>query len=104
MLAGEGGRVEVIDVATLSPLNEELILASVEKTGRCLIVHEAAYTGGYGAEIAARLSERGLMSLLAPVARVTGYDTVVPMPKLEHYALPAAERIVAEARRLMDYS
>ena len=104
VLAGEGCRVEVIDVATLSPLNEEPILASVEKTGRCVIIHEAAYTGGYGAEIAARLAERGLMSLLAPVARVTGYDTVVPMPRLEHYAMVTTDRIVAEARRLMDYS
>ena len=70
---------EVIDVATLKPLDFETILASVEKTGRCVIVHEAPLTGGFGAEIAARLAETGLLSLQAPVERVTGYDTVVPL-------------------------
>ena len=71
------------------------MLASVAKTGRCVIVHEAARTGGFGAEIAALIAERGLTSLLAPVARVTGYDTVIPLPRLEQYYMPSVDRIVA---------
>ena len=65
---------EVIDVGTLRPLDGETILRSVEKTGRCVIVHEAARTGGFGWEIAARLAEDGLLFLQAPVKRVTGYE------------------------------
>jgi pyruvate dehydrogenase E1 component beta subunit len=67
-------------------------------------VHEAPYTGGFGAEIAARLAEYGLTSLLAPVRRVTGYDTVMPLPKLEHYYMPTVARIAAAAREAMAYS
>jgi pyruvate dehydrogenase E1 component beta subunit len=100
----EGVSVEVIDVATLSPLDGDTILASVEKTGRCVIIHEAAYTGGFGAEIAARLAERGLMSLLAPVQRVTGYDTIMPLPRLEHQYMPDERRILAAAERVLAYS
>src|SRR6476660_9240014 len=77
-LADEGVNAEVIDVATLKPLDADSLIGSVAKTGRCVIVHEAARTGGFGAEIAALIAERGLTSLLAPVARVTGYDTVMP--------------------------
>jgi pyruvate dehydrogenase E1 component beta subunit len=76
----------------------------VEKTGRCAIVHEAPLTGGYGAEIAARLAEFGLTSLLAPIRRITGYDTVMPLPKTEHYYMPSVARIVAAAREAMEYS
>ncbi|MEE8247580.1 MAG: alpha-ketoacid dehydrogenase subunit beta [Alphaproteobacteria bacterium] len=100
----EGVSVEVIDVATLSPLDSATILASVEKTGRCVIIHEAAYTGGFGAEIAARLAEHGLMSLLAPVQRVTGYDTIMPLPRLEHQYMPDERRILAAAERVLAYS
>ena len=75
------------------------MLASVAKTGRCVIVHEAARTGGFGAEIAALIAERGLTSLLAPVARVTGYDTVMPLPRLEQHYMPSVGRIVAAARK-----
>jgi pyruvate dehydrogenase E1 component beta subunit len=64
-----------------------------------VIVHEAARTGGLGAEIAALLAERGLTSLLAPVARVTGYDTVIPLPRLEQSYMPSVDRIVGAARR-----
>lgn len=103
-IAAEGGTADVIDVATLKPLDFTTILASVKKTGRCVIVHEAPLTGGFGAEIAARLAERGLMSLLAPVERVTGYDTVMPLPRLEHYYIPGVSRIVAAARRALAYS
>jgi pyruvate dehydrogenase E1 component beta subunit len=103
-LSAEGIEVEVIDVATLKPLDAKTILASVEKTGRCAIVHEAPYTGGFGAEISARLAEYGLTSLLAPVRRITGYDIVMPLPKLEHYYMPTEARIVAAAREVMEYA
>jgi len=103
-LRAEAIEAEVIDVATLKPIDAAPILASVEKTGRCAIVHEAPYTAGFGAEIAARLAEYGLTSLLAPVRRVTGYDTVMPLPKLEHYYMPTVARIVATAREAMEYA
>src|SRR6516162_8045073 len=97
-LAGDGIAAEVIDLATLKPYDTETILASVAKTGRCVIIHEAARTGGFGAEIAALICERGLLNLLAPVKRVTGYDTVMPLPRLEQAYLPSVARITAAAR------
>jgi pyruvate dehydrogenase E1 component beta subunit len=103
-LAEEGIEADVIDLATLKPLDEATILASVEKTGRAVIVHEAALTGGYGGEVAARIAEKGLLSLVAPIRRVTGYDTVIPLPKLEHHYLPSVERILAAAHDVMSYS
>lgn len=103
-LAAEGVQAEVIDVATLKPLDTGTLLASVEKTGRCLIVHEAARTGGFGAEIAAVLAEHGLYSLFAPVLRETGYDTIMPLARLEHHYLPSTQRIVAAARRLLEHA
>jgi len=102
-LAAEGVAAEVIDVATLKPLDEKTILDSVASTGRCVIVHEAAYSGGWGGEIAARLAERGLTSLLAPVERVTGYDTVMPLYRLENRYMPSTGRILAAARRALAY-
>jgi pyruvate dehydrogenase E1 component beta subunit len=104
LLAQEGISAEVIDVATLKPLDADAILASVARTGRCVIVHEAARTGGFGAEIAARLAEEGMLSLLAPVQRVTGWDTVVPGRRLEHLYLPDAERVAAAARAALAYA
>ena len=103
-LAAEGIEAEVIDVATLKPLDMETILASVERTGRCVIVHEAPLSGGVGAEIAARLADRGLVNLLAPVQRVTGYDTVIPLPRLEHTYMPTEERILRAARKALEYA
>jgi pyruvate dehydrogenase E1 component beta subunit len=103
-LAGDGIRAEVIDLATLKPYDEDTVLASVQKTGRCVIVHEAARTGGFGAEIAALIAERGLTSLLAPVVRVTGYDTVMPLPRLEQHYMPSVNRITAAARRVCQFS
>ena len=97
-LAADGIDAEVIDLATLKPYDEDAVLSSVAKTGRCVIVHEAARTGGFGAEIAALIAERGLLSLLAPVVRVTGYDTIVPLPRLEQEYMPSVGRIVAAAR------
>jgi pyruvate dehydrogenase E1 component beta subunit len=102
-LAAEGISAEVIDVATLKPLDLPTILESVGRTGRCVIVHEAARTLGVGAEIAAVLAERGLLSLRAPVERVTGYDCVVPYHRLEHDYMPDVERIVAAVKRTLAY-
>jgi 2-oxoisovalerate dehydrogenase E1 component subunit beta len=103
-LATENLEAEVIDLATLKPYDEETILASVSKTGRCVIVHEAARTGGFGAEIAALIAERALLSLLAPPARITGYDTVIPLPRLEQQYMPSVGRIVAAARRVCQFN
>jgi pyruvate dehydrogenase E1 component beta subunit len=102
-LAGEGVSVEVVDVATLKPLDSDSLLASVAKTGRCVIIHEAPLSGGFGAEIAARIAEHGLVSLLAPIERVAGWDTVMPLPRLEQQYLPGAARILAAARRILAY-
>lgn len=102
-LAGEGIEAEVVDLATLKPYDEATVLASVTKTGRCVIVHEAARTAGFGAEIAALIGERALLSLLAPVARVTGYDTVIPLPRLEEHYMPSVGRIVAAARKACQF-
>jgi 2-oxoisovalerate dehydrogenase E1 component beta subunit len=102
-LAAEGIGADVIDLATLKPYDEETVLASVAKTGRCVIVHEAARTGGFGAEVAALVAERGLLSLLAPVTRVTGYDTIIPLPRLEQHYMPSVKRIVAAARKVCQF-
>ena len=96
-LAGSGTNAEVIDLRTLVPLDEKAALASVEKTGRAVIVHEAPRFCGFGAEVAAILAEKAFFSLKAPVQRVTGYDTPFPYA-LEHLYLPNAERIVHAAR------
>ncbi len=96
-LAREGVNAEVIDVRSLVPLDEEAIVASVEKTGRAVVVHEAARFCGFGAEIAALLSEKAFYSLKAPIARVTGYDTPFPYA-LENLYLPNAETIAHAAR------
>jgi 2-oxoisovalerate dehydrogenase E1 component beta subunit len=102
-LAEDGIGAEILDLATLKPLDTDGLLASVAKTGRCVIIHEAPLTGGVGAEIAARLAERGLVSLLAPIERVAGWDTVMPLPRLEQHYLPSTERIVEAARRALVY-
>ncbi|MFI5415450.1 MAG: alpha-ketoacid dehydrogenase subunit beta [Candidatus Lutacidiplasmatales archaeon] len=96
-LAASGVQAEVVDLRTLVPLDEAAILASVEKTGRVVIVHEAPRFCGYGAELAALLAEKAFFSLKAPVQRVTGYDTPFPYA-LENLYLPSAERIVHAAR------
>lgn len=103
-LGASGTSVEVIDVATLRPLDMTTILASVERTGRCVIVHEAPRTGGLGAEVAAGLADAGLTSLLAPVVRVAGYDTVMPLPRLERHYLPDRERVLNAARRVLEFA
>lgn len=100
-LAAEGISAEVIDVATLKPLDFDTIAESVTRTGRCVIVHEAPRTAGFGAEIAARLAEDCMYDLLAPVERVTGYDTHIPLFRLEMKYLPTTARVVEAARRVM---
>lgn len=101
-LAGEGISAELIDLRSLVPLDEEAIISSVEKTGRAVVIHEAPRTGGFGAEIAALIQERSLYALSAPVMRVTGWDTVVPLKRSEHHYLPSVERIMAAVRRTLE--
>jgi 2-oxoisovalerate dehydrogenase E1 component beta subunit len=103
-LAKEGISAEVIDVACLKPLDFDTILESVKKTGRCVIVHEAAKTAGFGAEIAARLAEEALYDLHAPVERVTGYDTHIPLFRLEMKYLPSVEKILTAVKRTLSVS
>lgn len=102
-LAQRGISAEVVDVATLKPFDPSGVLQSVAKTGRCIIVHEAPMTGGFGGEIAARIADEALLSLLAPVRRVTGYDCVMPLPRLEGAYLPSAARIIEAAHDVMSY-
>lgn len=100
-LTEQGVSAEVIDVATIKPFDADTVVRSVEKTGRCVIVHEAARTAGFGAEIAAQLQERAITALLAPIERVTGYDVVMPMPKLEMRYIPSTRRILEACDRVM---
>jgi pyruvate dehydrogenase E1 component beta subunit len=97
LLAKEGIEAEVIDPRTLVPLDEAAVIASVEKTGRAVVVHEAARFCGFGGEVAAILAEKAFYSLKAPIARVTGYDTPFPYA-LENLYLPNAEKIAHAAR------
>ena len=92
-LAAEGIDCEVIDLATVSPLDKDTVLESVSRTGRAVIVHEAAVSGGVGAEVAAILASEGLYSLEAPVIRVGGYDTVPPLARMEYGYIPSVRRI-----------
>ena len=101
-LTDEGLSVEVIDVASIKPLDIETILRSVEKTGRCVIVHEGAKTGGVGAEISAQIMENSMDALLAPVQRVTGYDIVMPYFQLEKYYIPSVARIKQSVISIME--
>jgi pyruvate dehydrogenase E1 component beta subunit len=99
----EGVGAEIVDLRTLSPMDRETFVASVRKTGRALVVHEAPKTCGLGAEIAATIGESALLSLDAPVLRVTGQDVTVPLPKSEDLYYPGPERILRAIRRLMEY-
>lgn len=102
-LAEEGVYAEVIDVATLKPLDLDTILASVAKTQRCVVVTEAPRSSSFASEVSANVSEQGLMSLLAPVERVTAWDTVTPMARLESRFMPDRRRIVAAAHKVLQY-
>jgi pyruvate dehydrogenase E1 component beta subunit len=103
-LARENIDVEVIDIATLKPLDSATILDSVARTGRLVIVHEAPITCGYGAEIAACVASNGLTSLLAPIERVAGYDTMMPYPRTEGFYMPNVGRVLSAARRTVAYT
>ena len=103
-LEAEGAAdVEVIDVRTLSPFDFETVIASVVKTGRAVVVHEAPRTCGFGAEISAQIMERAVLHLQAPVTRVTGFDTIPPLAKLEDYYQPEAETVVDTVRSLLRF-
>jgi pyruvate/2-oxoglutarate/acetoin dehydrogenase E1 component len=101
-LEEEGVSVEVIDVRSLVPFDADRVVESVDKTGRVVIVHEAPRTAGFGAEIAATVSERCLYSLLAPPRRVTGWDSVFPLKRSESQYLPGVDRILAAARSTLE--
>src|SRR5207253_1291966 len=92
--------VEVLDLRTLKPLDEEALLASAAKTGRIVIVHEAARTAGFGAELAALIAEKAIFDLKGPVLRVTGYDVPYPYWTIEDAYMPSAERVAAAVRSL----
>jgi pyruvate dehydrogenase E1 component beta subunit len=95
--------IELIDLRTLAPWDSETILASVKKTGRCVIVHEAPKTCGFAAEIIATINEKILLSLQAPVERVTGPDVPYPMSKLENHYMPSQEKIVKAIEKTMQF-
>jgi 2-oxoisovalerate dehydrogenase E1 component beta subunit len=101
--AGDGRSVEVIDLRTLAPLDTQTIFASVRKTGRCIVVHEAVVTGGIGAEIAAEVTQECFYSLEAPVLRVGAYSTPYPPSRLEEYYLPDLDRILDAVDRSFGY-
>jgi 2-oxoisovalerate dehydrogenase E1 component beta subunit len=100
-LQKDGVSCEVIDLATLSPIDHDTILESVAKTGRLVIVHEAPRNCGIGAEIAATVAEHGLYDLQAPIQRVTGYDTVMPLSRLEYDYIPSIARITDAVRETL---
>ena len=103
-LAAENIDAEVIDVATLKPLDSVTILASVTRTGRLIIVHEAPMTCGFGAEVVARVCEGAITSLLAPIERVTGYDTMMPYLRTEAAYMPNVDRILDAVHRMMAFA
>jgi len=103
LMADKGISAEVIDLRTLSPLDSNTIVESVKKTKRAVVVHEAPRRCGVGAEIVARINEMALVYLEAPVERVTGFDTVMPLPKLEKFYLPDAGRVVQAIDRVMNF-
>jgi pyruvate/2-oxoglutarate/acetoin dehydrogenase E1 component len=98
----KGVSLEVLDLRTLLPLDEEAVLASVRKTGRALIVHEAPKYCGVGAEIAALIAEEAVDSLEAPIVRVAGFDTPFPNA-LENYYLPDSRRVLDAVERILEY-
>jgi len=102
-LAEEGISAEVIDVVTIKPLDIGTIIESIEKTGRCVIIQEANPTCSVSADIAAQVAEKALTSLMAPIVRVTGYDTVMPLYQLEKTFLPSEARILQGIKNVLEY-
>jgi len=103
MLALEDVSVEVVDLRSLNPLDRETVLASVARTGRAVVVHEAPRSNGFGGEIAALIGEHALLSLLAPVQRVAGFDVVFPMAKSERFYLPTRDRVARAVRETLEF-
>jgi pyruvate/2-oxoglutarate/acetoin dehydrogenase E1 component len=101
-LVGEAS-VEVLDLRSLKPLDEEALLASAAKTGRVVIVQEAPRTVGFGAELAAILAEKAILDLRGPVLRVTGYDVPYPYWKIEDAYMPSVDRVVGAVRKLLEF-
>jgi pyruvate dehydrogenase E1 component beta subunit len=102
-LKNEGTEVEVLDLRTLSPIDIDTILKSVSRTGRAVVAHEAPRTCGLGAEVSALIHERALLKLQAPVVRVTGWDTRLPLFRLEKYYYPDAGRIVRAVEQALKF-
>jgi pyruvate dehydrogenase E1 component beta subunit len=94
---------EVIDLRTINPMDIKTVLESAEKTGRVVVVHEAPRNMGAGAEIAALIQERAMLSLLAPIQRVCGFDSVFPFPRLEEHYLPTKERVMEAVQKTLDF-
>lgn len=102
-LEEEGYSIEVIDLRTISPWDKETVIGSVQKTGRIVVVHEAVKSFGAAAEIIASVNEGAFLSLEAPPTRITGFDTIVPLPKGEHHFIPETEYITAKLRDVLTY-
>ncbi len=102
-LGREGVSAEVLDLRTLVPLDIDALIGSVSKTGRAVVVHEGPRNSGFGAEVVALINERALLDLQAPVQRVTGFDSVFPYSMLEQHYLPSRERVVAAAKKALEY-
>jgi pyruvate dehydrogenase E1 component beta subunit len=98
----DGVETEVIDLLTLSPLDDEILVTSVRKTGRAMIIHEAPRSFGTGAEIISRLMEKAFYYLEVPIERVTGYDVIIPLFKREKAYLPNEQRILRTARKALN--
>jgi pyruvate/2-oxoglutarate/acetoin dehydrogenase E1 component len=101
-LEGEAS-VEVLDLRSLRPLDEDALLSSAGKTGRVVVVQEAPRTAGFGAEIAAILAEKAILDLRGPILRVTGFDVPYPYWKIEDHYMPSVERVANAARRLLEF-
>jgi pyruvate dehydrogenase E1 component beta subunit len=98
-LAGDGISAAVVDLQTLVPFDVDTVVGAVAKTGRCVVVHEAPLSAGFGAEVVATLAGEAFYDLDAPIERVASYDVPYPAAPLEHWYLPSVERVVAAARR-----
>jgi len=95
--------VDLIDLRTLWPLDLDTILSSLQKTGRCVVVHEAPKTAGFGCELLSLIQDKAFFSLKAPIRRVTGFDTAVPLYRMENYFLPNGKRILHAIQQVMAF-
>lgn len=102
LLAAEGTQCEVVDLQTVSPIDAETVIASVQKTGRAVVVHEAVRQGGVGSELSALIQEGAFFSLVAPIERVTGWSTPYAFAQAEHLYVPSSQRIAQAARRTLN--